>query len=72
MTLEGLRIVCGLRPWCGLQIHAVRVAENWGPRLSCIGNHPDGKNINKECGSMHPTLMCQKVWEHRAECGFGA
>jgi phosphoglucosamine mutase len=27
-------------------------------------------NINKECGSMHPELMCQKVREHQACIGI--
>jgi phosphoglucosamine mutase len=35
-----------------------------------FGNEPDGKNINKECGSMHPGLLCQKIWEHRADIGI--
>src|SRR2546426_6138553 len=27
-------------------------------------------NINKDCGSIHPQQMCQKVWEHRAHLGI--
>src|SRR2546426_12442935 len=27
-------------------------------------------NINKDCGSIHPQQMCQKVWEHRAHIGI--
>jgi len=27
-------------------------------------------NINKDCGSMHPNLLCQKIWEHRADAGL--
>jgi phosphoglucosamine mutase len=37
--------------------------------ITC-GNQPDGKNINKDCGSMHPSLLAQKVWEHRADAGI--
>jgi phosphoglucosamine mutase len=35
-----------------------------------FGNQPDGKNINKECGSMHPQLLGQKVKELRADIGI--
>jgi phosphoglucosamine mutase len=35
-----------------------------------FGNQPDGTNINKECGAMHPRQLCQKVWEHRAHLGI--
>jgi phosphoglucosamine mutase len=34
------------------------------------GDQPDGKNINKDCGSMHPAFLCQKIWEHRADVGI--
>jgi phosphoglucosamine mutase len=41
-----------------------------GADVIAYGNLPDGKNINKDCGSMHPNLICQKVWEHRADVGM--
>jgi phosphoglucosamine mutase len=34
------------------------------------GNQPNGMNINKDCGSMHPELMCEKVREHKACMGI--
>jgi phosphoglucosamine mutase len=34
------------------------------------GNSPDGKNINENCGSMHPEAMCKKVVEHGAALGI--
>ena len=59
----------GLRPRRGLQSLAVRAARTrrgshrlWQP--------PDGKNINENCGSMHPEAMCQKVVEHGAHIGI--
>jgi phosphoglucosamine mutase len=69
MTLEGMRIVVD----CG---HGAAykstpcVLRELGADVIVYGNQPDGKNINKECGSMHPSLMCQKVWEHRADVGI--
>src|SRR5438552_2227425 len=41
-----------------------------GADVIVYGNQPDGKNINKDCGSMHPALMCRKIWEHRADLGI--
>jgi len=69
LTLEGLRIVVD----CG---HGAAykstpcVLRELGAEVIVYGNQPDGKNINKDCGSMHPTLMCQKIWEHRADLGL--
>src|SRR5689334_1666421 len=69
MTLEGMRVVVD----CG---HGAAykstpcVLRELGAEVIVYGNTPDGKNINKDCGSMHPALMCQKIWEHRADVGI--
>jgi phosphoglucosamine mutase len=41
-----------------------------GADVITYGNQPDGKNINKDCGSMYPAFLCQKIWEHRADVGI--
>jgi phosphoglucosamine mutase len=41
-----------------------------GAEVIVYGNHPDGKNINQDCGSMHPEAMCKKVVEHGAALGI--
>jgi phosphoglucosamine mutase len=46
------------------------VLRELGADVIAYGNQPDGKNINKDCGSMHPNLICQKIWEHRADIGI--
>jgi phosphoglucosamine mutase len=46
------------------------VLRELGAEVIVYGNQPDGKNINKDCGSMHPALMCSKIWEHRADVGI--
>ncbi|MDB6064173.1 MAG: phosphoglucosamine mutase [Pedosphaera sp.] len=69
MTLEGLRVVVD----CG---HGAAykstpcVLRELGAEVIVYGNQPDGMNINKECGSMHPEQMCQKVREHQAHIGI--
>ena len=69
MTLEGMRVVvdCGH----GAAYKATPcVLRELGADVFAYGIQPDGKNINKECGSMHPEQMCQKVREHGAHIGI--
>src|SRR5438309_2491200 len=69
MTLEGLRIVVDCAHGAAYKSTPC-VLRELGAEVVVYGNHPDGKNINKDCGSMHPQQMCQKVWEHRAHLGI--
>src|SRR5467141_3767816 len=69
MTLEGMRIVVDCAHGAAYKSTPC-VLRELGADVIVYGNAPDGQNINKECGSMHPTLMCQKVWEHRADVGI--
>ncbi len=69
MTLEGLRIVVDCAHGAAYKSTPC-VLRELGAEVIVYGNQPDGKNINKDCGSMHPTLLCQKIWEHRADLGL--
>jgi phosphoglucosamine mutase len=69
MTLEGMRIVVDCAHGAAYKSTPC-VLRELGAEVIVYGNEPDGKNINKECGSMHPALMCQKIWEHRADAGI--
>src|SRR5713101_6290436 len=69
MTLEGLRIVVDCAHGAAYKSTPC-VLRELGADVIVYGNQPDGKNINKECGSMHPKLICQKVWEYRADVGI--
>src|SRR6185369_15569951 len=69
MTLEGTRVVvdCGN----GAAYKATPcVLRELGAEVIVYGNQPDGTNINKECGSMHPEATCAKVREHKADLGI--
>src|SRR5215211_3093350 len=69
MTLEGVRVVvdCGN----GAAYKATPcVLRELGAELIVYGDQPDGTNINKSCGSMHPEAMCAKVREHQADIGI--
>jgi phosphoglucosamine mutase len=69
MTLEGLRIVVDCAHGAAYKSTPC-VLRELGAEVIVHGNQPDGKNINKDCGSMVPTLMCQQVREHRADLGI--
>jgi phosphoglucosamine mutase len=69
MTLEGMRIVVDCAHGAAYKATPC-VLRELGAEIFVYGNQPDGMNINKECGSMHPQQMCQKVWEHRAHIGI--
>ncbi len=69
LTLEGMRIVVDCAHGAAYKSTPCVLRELGAEVVTC-GNQPDGKNINKECGSMHPAMMCQKIWEHRADVGL--
>jgi phosphoglucosamine mutase len=69
LTLEGMRIVVDCAHGAAYKSTPC-VLRELGADVITYGNQPDGKNINKDCGSMHPNLMCQKIWEHRADVGI--
>ncbi|MBM3845975.1 MAG: phosphoglucosamine mutase, partial [Verrucomicrobia bacterium] len=68
-TLEGLRIVLDCGHGASYKSSPC-VLRELGAEVFVYGNAPDGTNINKECGSMYPESMCQKVREHRADVGI--
>ncbi len=49
---------------------APHVFEELGAKVTAIGVEPDGKNINKECGALHPEVMAAKVREVGADIGI--
>jgi phosphoglucosamine mutase len=69
MTLEGIRVVIDCAHGAAYKSTPCVVRE-LGAETFVYGNQPDGMNINKDCGSMHPQQMCRKVWEHRAHLGI--
>ncbi|HSO62582.1 MAG TPA: phosphoglucosamine mutase [Desulfobacterales bacterium] len=49
---------------------APRVFSDFGAAVETINTHPDGKNINANCGSQHPEALCRKVVEQEAHLGL--
>jgi phosphoglucosamine mutase len=69
MTLDGMRIVVDCANGAAYKATPC-VLRELGAELFVYGNQPDGTNINKDCGSMHPDSLCAKVREHRADVGI--
>jgi len=69
LTLEGVKIVLDCGHGAAYKSSPC-VLRELGADVSVFNNHPDGKNINENCGSMHPEAMCQKVVECGAHIGI--
>ena len=69
LTLEGVKIVLDCGHGAAYKSSPC-VLRELGADVVVFNNHPDGKNINENCGSMHPETMCQKVVECGAHIGI--
>jgi len=69
LTLEGMRIVVDCAHGASYKSTPC-VLRELGAEVIAFGIQPDGMNINKECGSMYPQQMCQKVYDYRADLGI--
>jgi phosphoglucosamine mutase len=69
LTLEGVKIVLDCGNGAAYKSSPC-VLRELGADVIVFNNHPDGRNINENCGSMHPEAMCQKVVECGAHIGI--
>ena len=69
LTLEGVRIAVDCAHGAAYKSTPC-VLRELGAEIVVFGNHPDGTNINRECGSMFPQNICSKVREYRADLGI--
>jgi phosphoglucosamine mutase len=69
LTLEGMRIVVDCAHGAAYKSTPC-VLRELGAEVIVYGNQPDGMNINRDCGSMHPEQVCRKVVEHKACMGI--
>ena len=69
VTLDGMRIVVDCAHGAAYKATPC-VLRELGAEVFVYGDQPDGMNINKECGSIHPEHICRRVWEHRAHLGI--
>lgn len=69
MTLEGMRVIVDCAHGAAYKATPC-VLRELGAEVIVVGDTPNGKNINKDCGSMHPQHLCQLVREFRADVGI--
>ncbi len=67
-SLEGLRIVVDGANGAGYKLAPI-VFEELGAEVISIGNSPNGTNINKSCGALHPQICAENVKKYRADLG---
>ncbi len=68
LILDGLTMVIDCANGAASVI-APELFSRLGAKLVVINNHPDGRNINLNCGSLHVEGVQQAVLEHRADLG---
>jgi phosphoglucosamine mutase len=67
-SLEGLRIVVDGANGAGYKL-APTVFEELGAEVISLGNAPNGTNINRACGALHPRICAETVKLYRADLG---
>lgn len=67
-SLEGLRVVVDGANGAGYKLAPI-VFEELGAEVISLGNNPNGTNINKACGALHPGLCAETVKLYRADLG---
>lgn len=69
LRLDGLKIVVDCAHGASYKI-APRVLYELGAEVIAIGVNPDGTNINRGCGAMHPEAVGEFVVQHKADLGI--
>ncbi len=68
MTLKGIKLVLDCAN--GAAYSLGQVFEELGAEVVCIGDNPDGLNINDKCGSLYPEILGHRVVEEHADIGL--
>ncbi|MEK6607774.1 MAG: phosphoglucosamine mutase [Myxococcota bacterium] len=68
LTLEGLRIVVDCAHGAAYRT-APTVFEELGATVFAIGDRPDGRNINRGVGALHPDYAARALRTHEAHLG---
>lgn len=69
LVLSGIKVVLDCANGAGYEVAPLVLAE-LGAELTVIANHPDGFNINQDCGSTHMQTLAAKVVESGANIGI--
>ncbi len=69
LTLSGMRIVLDTANGAGYKVGPT-VLEELGADVVVLHNHPNGYNINEDCGALHTKDLCEHVLMFRADIGI--
>lgn len=69
LTLEGLTLVVDCANGAAYKVAPI-IFEELGANVISLGVHPDGLNINKNIGALHPKQLCEAVKNHKADLGI--
>ena len=68
LTLDGVKIVLDCAHGAAYKV-APEVLEELGAQVTALGVDPDGENINRDCGALHPQHVQRLVREGGAQVG---
>jgi len=67
--LDGVRVELDCANGASSRV-APEVFRSLGAEVHALSAEPDGRNINEDCGSLHPERLCRAVVETKASFGF--
>jgi phosphoglucosamine mutase len=69
LTLDGMRVVVDAAHGAAYRVAPAVFAE-LGADVSCLGCRPNGRNINNNCGALHPEHVVGEVKKRKAHIGI--
>jgi phosphoglucosamine mutase len=69
LSMDGIRIVIDAAHGAAYRV-APLVFQELGANVTCLGVKPNGVNINKDCGALHPDNVRAEVVRRRAQVGI--
>lgn len=69
MSLSNIKVVLDCANGAAYSV-APSIFEELGAEVFVLNNTPDGLNINKDCGALHPEKMQETVKVHKADIGI--
>jgi phosphoglucosamine mutase len=69
LTLDGIHVVVDAAHGAAYRV-APDVFSELGAQVTCLGCRPNGKNINRNCGALHPEHVVKEVKRRKATIGI--
>lgn len=69
LTLEGMRVVVDCANGASYKASPL-ILQELGAEVTALHCEPDGRNINRRCGSTHPELVGRAVVRRKADIGL--